>query len=380
MINLPLKDVLVLEFCQYLSGPCATLRLADFGARVIKIERPKQGEAGRKLAIKNQWVGDDSLLFHTINRNKESFEADLNNPQDMEWVKKLIAKADVMVHNFRPGTMEKKELDYESVRKLNKGIVYATISGYGESGPWRNKPGQDLLIQSLSGIAHTTGNNDDNPTPFGLAIGDYLCGNQAVQGILAALIRKKKTGSGAKIELSLMETALDFQFELLTTYLQSRQVPKRSRVSNAHALLSAPYGIYKTADGYLAVAMMPLHKLNKAIDCVELSAFSEDETFARRDEIKDCLARHLITQTTAYWLKKAKPHDLWVAPVLNWDELRDSQSYQQLEIEQPLEVKEGKTITTTRCPIRIDGMPLRTTKPAPSMGEHTCIIKAEFSK
>lgn len=380
MINLPLNNVLVLEFCQYLSGPCATLRLADLGARVIKIERPRRGDAGRKLAIKNQWIGGDSLLFHTINRNKESFEADLNDPQDMEWVRILIAKADVMVHNFRPGTMEKKKLDYESVRKLNDGIVYAAISGYGEDGPWRNKPGQDLLIQSLSGITHTTGNKDDNPTPFGLAIGDYLCGNQAVQGILAALLRKKKTGRGAKIELSLMETAIDFQFELLTTYLQSRQVPQRSRVNNAHTLLSAPYGIYKTADSYVAVAMMPLNKLNKAIDCAELTAFSEDEAFAKRDEIKDCLARHFLTRTTAYWLAKAKPYDLWVAPVLNWDELRSSQSYQQLHMEQPLDLGDGKTIMATRCPIRIDGTLLRTRKPAPRLGEHTCIIKAELSK
>lgn len=380
MINLPLKDVLVLEFCQYLSGPCATLRLADLGARVIKIERPKQGEAGRKLAIKNQWIGDDSLLFHTINRNKESFEADLNDPQDVAWVRKLIKKADVMIHNFRPGTMEKKELDYESVRKLNDGIVYAVISGYGGAGPWRHKPGQDLLIQSLSGITHTTGNKDDNPTPFGLAISDYLCGNQAVQGILAALMRKKKTGCGAKIELSLMETAIDFQFELLTTYLQSKKVPKRSRVNNAHALLSAPYGIYKTADGYLAVAMMPLQKLNKAIDCAELSVFSEEEAFAKRDEIKDCLARHFLTRATAYWLGKAKPYDLWVAPVLNWDELRHSESYQQLHMEQSLHLGEGRTIMTTRCPIRIDGVLLNAGKPAPRLGEHTCTIKTELRK
>lgn len=380
MINLPLKGVLVLEFCQYLSGPCATLRLADFGARVIKVERPKVGEAGRKLAIKNQWVGSDSLLFHTINRNKESFEADLDDAEDLEWVKKLIAQADVMVHNFRPGTMEKKKLDYESVKRLNHEIIYATISGYGQDGPWRNKPGQDLLIQSLSGITHTTGNKDDNPTPFGLAIGDYLCGNQAVQGILAALLRKKKTGRGAKIELSLMETAIDFQFELITTYLQSNQVPRRSRTNNAHVLLSAPYGIYETADGYLAVAMMPLKKLNKAIDCEGLMAFSENEAFSKRDEIKNCLARHFLTQTTAYWLEKAKPYDLWVAPVLNWDVLRHSQTYQQLNMEQPLNLEEGNTIMTTRCPIRVDGMLLRSGKPAPRLGEHTCIIKAELSK
>ncbi|PPK99925.1 CaiB/BaiF CoA transferase family protein [Parapedobacter indicus] len=380
MKDLPLKNIWVLEFCQYLSGPCATLRLADLGARVIKIERPNKGEAGRKLAIENQWVGEDSLLFHTINRNKDSFAADLNDPKDREWVDKLIAKADVLIHNFRPGTMEKKGLDYASVKKLNRSIIYASISGYGEEGPWKNKPGQDLLIQSLSGLAYTTGNKQDNPVPFGLGLGDYLCGNQAVQGILAALIRKKRTGQGAKLELSLLESAVDFQFELFTTYFQSKRVPIRSSVNNAHTLLSAPYGIYKTADGYLAVAMMPLQRLNRAIDCVALAGFTEAEAFTKRDEIKCVLTHHFKTNTTAHWLERSQPHDLWMAPVMNWDQLRSTQTYRQLQVEQHVALNGGKTLTTTRCPIRMDGTVVHAAKPAPAVGEQTDVIKAELSR
>ena len=173
-MQLPLKDIVVLEFCQYLSGPCAGLRLADLGARVIKIEHPQKGEAGRKLAIKNMWVDDSSLLFHSINRNKESFAVDMNNEEDMVWLKKLIAKAQVITHNFRPGVMEKKGLGYETIKQINPSIVYTQISGYGEKGPWNHKPGQDLLVQSLSGLTYTTGSYDDAPTPVGLGIGDYL--------------------------------------------------------------------------------------------------------------------------------------------------------------------------------------------------------------
>lgn len=379
MKDLPLKNVLVLEFCQYLSGPCATLRLADLGARVIKIERPGKGEAGRKLAIENQWVDDDSLLFHTINRNKESFAADLSDPDDREWVFKLIAKADVMIHNFRPGSMEKKGLDYDAVKKLNDTIIYAAISGYGEAGPWRNKPGQDLLVQSLSGLAFTTGNKHDDPKPFGLALSDYLSGNQAVQGILAALIRKKRTGKGAKLDLSLLESTMDFQFELLTTYFQSGRLPERAGVNNAHPLLSAPYGIYQTADGYLAVAMMPLGRLNDAIDCIELADFGEGEAFAKRDEIKAVLARHFLTNTTAHWLARGKPHDLWMAPVLDWEQLRHTPAYRSLAIEQEVALAGGKTMSTTRCPIRMDGRLFLTDKPAPAVGEQTDAIKNEFS-
>jgi crotonobetainyl-CoA:carnitine CoA-transferase CaiB-like acyl-CoA transferase len=249
MTDLPLKGLVVLEFSQYLSGPSAGLRLADLGARVIKIERPDGGDAGRKLSIKNLWVDDNSLLFHTINRNKESFTANLKDKEDLEVVKKIISKADVLIHNFRPGVMEKRGLDYAKVQQINPRIIYGEISGYGKEGPWKNKPGQDLLLQAMTGLTYTTGNGSSDPVPFGIAVTDILCGAQLVQGILAALIRRQKKGVGAFIEISLMESLLDFQFELLTTYYTNRQQPQRSNVQNGHPLLSAPYGIYATADG-----------------------------------------------------------------------------------------------------------------------------------
>jgi len=140
MTQLPLQGLVVLEFSQYLSGPSAGLRLADLGARVIKIERPITGEAGRKLAIKNLWVGDDSLLFHTINRNKQSITANLKSEEDIALLKKLIAKADVLIHNFRPGIMEKLGLDYVSLQSVNPRLVYGEISGYGKVGPWKTNP------------------------------------------------------------------------------------------------------------------------------------------------------------------------------------------------------------------------------------------------
>src|SRR4030095_12612413 len=145
-MELPLQGLLVLEFSQYLSGPSAGLRLADLGARVIKIERPGTGDAGRKLAIKDLWVDDSSLLFHTINRNKESYCADLKNEDDLQSLRKLIKQSDVLIHNFRPGVMKKCGLDYESVQQFHPKIIYAEISGYGKVGPWKDKPGQDLLL------------------------------------------------------------------------------------------------------------------------------------------------------------------------------------------------------------------------------------------
>lgn len=377
MMNLPLKGLVVLEFSQYLSGPSAGLRLADLGARVIKIERPVKGEAGRKLSIKNIWVDDNSLLFHTINRNKESFTADLKNEADAAMVKKLLTKADVLIHNFRPGVFEKTGFGYEAVKQINPRIIYAAISGYGKEGPWKDKPGQDLLLQSITGLAFTTGNGTNGPVPFGVSIADILCGAQLVQGILAALIRRQKKGIGALIEISLLESILDFQFELLTTYYTSGQQPQRSKVNNGHPLLSAPYGIYKTADGYIALAMMDIQILAKAIQCNGLQTFTQDQAFAQRDIIKKILADHISTQRTTYWLTALQQQDLWAMEVLDWEKMLQQEAYKVLEMEQVVQAGDKKFFTT-RCPIRINGKRLYAGKQAPQLGEHNEKIKKDF--
>jgi crotonobetainyl-CoA:carnitine CoA-transferase CaiB-like acyl-CoA transferase len=377
MKHLPLQGLKVLEFSQYLSGPSAGLRLADMGARVIKIERPKGGDACRQLAIKNLWADESSLLFHTINRNKESFAADLKNPEDLVWIKRLIKEADVVTHNFRPGVMKKVGLDYASVQAINPKIIYAEITGYGKEGPWKDRPGQDLLLQSLSGLAYTSGNADDAPVPFGIAIADIICGAHLAQGILAALIRRHKKGIGALIEVSLLESLLDFQFELLTTYYASGEQPRRSEINNGHTLLSAPYGIFETADGFLAIAMMPLKKLALALNCSPLAEFSQDEAFSRRDEIKQVLSGFLKQKKSADWLAQLQQHDIWSMQVMNWREMKAHEAYRVLQMEQTMDVGDQQFITT-RCPIRINGERLFARKSAPKLGEHTEKIKAEI--
>lgn len=379
MNHLPLTGIVVLEFSQYLSGPSAGLRLADLGARVIKIERPNGGDAGRKLAIKNLWAGDDSLLFHTINRNKESFTADLKDPSDLLIVKKLIEKADVLTHNFRPGIMEKVGLDYAQVATINPGLVYAEISGYGKEGPWKNKPGQDLLLQSVTGLAYTTGNAEDAPVPFGLSIADALCGAQLVQGILASLIRRQKTNKGTLVSISLMESLLDFQFELLTTYYNSKLDIKRSQVSNGNPMLGAPYGIYQTADGYLAIAMMDIAVLGNAIGCQELLQYAQKDMFVSRDEIKNILKTYLQSQSTKHWLEALQSKDLWAMEVLDWNMMVQTEAYQQLQMEQVVVASNGSQITTTTCPIRINGQKIFAAKAAPALGADNNQIKLDFT-
>lgn len=380
MNHLPLHGLVVLEFSQYLSGPSAGLRLADLGARVIKIERPVTGDACRQLSIKNLWADGDSLLFHTINRNKESCTADLKSPEDMVIIRQLIGRADVLTHNFRPGVMEAAGLDYATVQTLNPRIVYGAISGYGKEGPWKDRPGQDLLLQSMSGLAYMTGNEKDNPIPFGLSIADSLCGAQLVQGLLAALIRRQKTGRGALVEISIMESLLDFQFEFLTTYHSSGQLPKRSSISNGNPLLSAPYGIYATAGGHIAIAMVNIPQLAAAIDSAALAVFTQEEAFSHRDEIKAILSSHLAQQPVAYWLERLHAEDLWAMEVLDWKSLTAHEGYQCLQMEQTITTAGGKNITTTRCPIRIDGEKLTNRRPAPALGQDKDSIIRELLK
>ena len=283
----PLEGLTVLDFSQFLAGPVAALRLADLGARVIKIERPKVGELGRQLYISNLALEGDSTLFHSINRNKEGFAADLKNPDDLAKVKALIGQADVMIHNFRPGVIERIGLDFDTVKMLNPKLVYSSVTGYGSEGPWVDKPGQDLLAQSLSGLTWLSGDATQGPVPMGLAIADMFAGAHLVQGILACLVRRGVTGKGGLVEVSLMESILDYQFEVLTTYLNDGgNLPQRSAVNNAHAYLGAPYGIYQTQDGFMALAMGNIVRLGELLDC-DLSAYGDSKTwFTHRDEIK----------------------------------------------------------------------------------------------
>lgn len=371
-MSLPLEGLTVLEFSQYLAGPYAGLRLADLGARVVKVERPGTGEAGRKLATKNIYVDGDSLVFHSINRNKESYSANLKDPADLERVKALVAEADVMTHNFRPGVMEKIGLDYERATKLNPRIIYGEVTGYGRTGPWKDKPGQDLLAQSLSGLTWLTGNASQPPVPFGLATADMLCGTHLAQGILAALVGRGRTGKGSRVEVSLLESLIDFQFEVLTTHLNDgEQPPRRAQSGNAHAYLGAPYGIYETKDGFIAIAMGALDELGALIGCSELAWFEQEPSnrFEMRAEIRLMLAAHLVSRTTQEWLTVLEPADFWCSDVYNYGRLMTQAAYRELEMEQVVSRPNGAAVRTTRCPIRIDGKRLFSERAAPILGD-----------
>jgi crotonobetainyl-CoA:carnitine CoA-transferase CaiB-like acyl-CoA transferase len=381
MTDTPLLDgILVIDLCQFLSGPYASLRLQDLGARVIKIERPDGGDLSRRLYLSDTEIGGDSTIFHAINRSKESLALDLKRPEDVAALRKLIGRADVVLQNFRPGVIERLGLDYEAVKAINPAIVYASITGYGESGPWADRPGQDLLAQARSGVMWLNGDHDQGPVPFGLAIADMLAGAAVAQGVLAALVRRGISGRGAHIETSLLEALVDFQFEVLTTHLNDgRRAPRRSGFRSAHAYLSAPYGVYPTLDGYLAVAMTPLPRLEALLELPALGRFADPGTwFSQRDEIKRLIAERLATQSTAHWLAILEPADIWCARVLDWPELLASEGFRALDMLQTVTRGDDVSITTTRSPLRVDGVRARTSRAAPLIGEQSAAIRAEF--
>jgi CoA:oxalate CoA-transferase len=383
--SLPLDGFLILDFTQFLAGPLSTTRLADLGARVIKIERPQGGDIGRRLAFGGIERDGDTLSFHIANRNKESFAADLKDPSDLAEVRTLIEHADVIVQNFRPGVMERLGFGYDQVRTINPGIIYASATGYGAIGPFKDRPGQDLLAQSISGLPWLNGSSEDPPIPVGIALADIITSIHIAHGVTAALLRRERTGKGGRVDVSLLESMLDLQFELVSAHLTDPSVVvNRGPRNAAHAFLQAPYGTYPTADGFLAIAMTSVPELGTLIGLPALEEYADPETWwTDQGTITKLLAEHLATESTAHWLAILDAADVWCAPVLNLHELVGHDGFKALDMAQSVE-RAGLdgggpvTIKTTRSPLRFDGEPIKNPTGAPHLGEHTEALRREF--
>lgn len=371
----PLQGLTVLEFAQYLSGPFAGLKLADLGARVIKIERPGTGDPCRALHISAPVEGENTL-FHAINRGKESFTADLRDPGDRARLTRLIAQADVLIQNFRPGVIDRQGFGYDTCRQINPRLVYGSISGFGDT-DWRDLPGQDLLAQSRSGLVWLTGSRDDPPMPMGLAVADMLAGEAMAQGILAALVGRATTGQGAHVETSLLEALLSFQFEVLTTHLNDgHQPPARAAHGGAHAYIGAPYGLYPSADGWLALAMTPSLTGLGDLMGIDLGQY-EGQGLAQRDAIKTAIAAITPTRTTADWLARLQPADIWCAEVMDWPALCAHPVWAQLGIQQRF-ASESFAFDGIAGPLRLNGARPLAPGAAPALGADRARITTDF--
>lgn len=370
--DLPLSGLRVLDFSQFLAGPVAALRLSDLGAEVIKIERPQGGDLCRSMIVNNQRLDGESLVFHTFNRGKKSVTADLKQPSDLEQVRQLIKTADIMIHNFRPGVMERIGLGYDLVNEINPGLIYGAVSGYGTEGPWKNKPGQDLLVQSLSGIAWLNGNAEDGPVPTGFAMLDVATAGNLVQGILACLVRRGISSKGGLVEVDLLTSAVDMTFEQFTCFLNDDQTqPVRHETGNANPYQPAPYGIYKTSDGYLAFAMTPLERVAELLDAPEINHYAQDQAFSHLNEIKALVAAKFVENPVQHWLDILEPAGIWCAPILDWPTFVKTEGFKALNLLQSIQTSKGEKALTTRYPIKIDGAIINNGASAPSLGANT---------
>ncbi|WP_372574871.1 CaiB/BaiF CoA transferase family protein [Ruegeria jejuensis] len=378
---LPLDGILVIDLSQFLAGPYASLRLQDLGARVIKIERPDGGDLTRGLYLSDTMIDGESTIFHAINRGKESLSLNLKHHADLSALKKLISRADIVIQNFRPGVIERLGLGYDDVKAFAPQVIYGSISGYGDEGPWVHLPGQDLLAQARSGVMWLNGHEGEGPVPFGLAVADMFAGANMAQGLLAALVRQKMTGVGAHVETSLLEAMVDFQFEVLATHMNNgARPPERSAYRSAHVGLSAPYGVYPTADGYLAIAMTPLARLADLLQLPDLAPYLDapETWFKDRDRIKKIIGARLASAETDRWLSLLQPHDIWCAKVLNWSEFLAEPAFERLDMVQDVGLSSGRQMQLTRSPIRVDGARAQSSSAAPSIGEHNHQIRSEF--
>jgi len=352
-----LTGIRVVSFNHFHAGPMAAQLLADMGADVIAVE-PVDGAFHRNWAVANHFVAGQSVNLLTTGRNKRSLALDMKSEAGRRVARRLLENADVVMENFRPGAMARMGFGYEQVKAFNPRIVYASVSGYGASGPDRDQPGQDLLLQARSGLAARTGRADGPPTPTGPVIVDQHAASLLAMGILAALLSRERTGEGRLVEGSLLQSAIDLQAESLTAWMNgARSQTSRGRHGLASWCSSGPSGIHATADGYLAVSMAATADLAVALDMPELAAFAPGDSFARSDEITRLVAQRLAQRPTAEWLPALEARGIWHMPVKDYEDLRSDPQLAHLDVFVTLPGAEGAEITMLNHPLRYDGKP-----------------------
>ena len=318
----PLQGITVIDFTQMMAGPFATQILADLGANVIKVEKPVSGEWERGLASMGSFIEGQSPFFLAMNRGKRSLGVDLKDERGKEIVRNLIRGADVVMSNFRPGAMERLGFGFDDVRKINPDVIYLASSGYGKSGPWVNRPGQDLLIQSVSGLVAQNGPSSTNPIPVATSVMDAITALYNVIGVLAALMGRKNSVDVGEVHVSMLSAALAIQCQELVAHINLQQEFVRSSSGLASPWNDAPYGVYETQDGYAAIAMADLTVLGNLLGSAELVEIGQEEnTFLRRDDAKALIEEKTKTFSRDELIALLLTKDIWCAPVLSFGEM-----------------------------------------------------------
>ncbi|GMM95830.1 CaiB/BaiF CoA transferase family protein [Microbacterium sp. MTN4-26] len=368
-----LHGMKVVDLTQVMAGPFCTMLLADFGADVIKVEPPGGGDQTR-----HSWgrsgKGDDGPAFFALNRNKRSVVLDLRTEDGLASFWELISDADVLVENYRPGVAARLGIDYEAVSAVNPGIIYASISGFGQTGPYANRPGYDLIAQGMSGVMGVTGHPDAPPAKAGVPVADLGSGLFCAYGIAAAYVHKLQTGEGQRIETSLFEAALGLTVWEATEYWASGEVPARTGSSHR---MSAPYQAFRTRDGWMTIGANNQRLWGFLCAALGAPELENDERFAtnpdrmrRKPELAGVIEEILADNDTEYWVERLLAGGVPCGPILAYDEVLRDPHTQYREMVQTIPHPVEGSVQTLGFPIKMSRTPAEARRHPPLLGEH----------
>ncbi len=375
-----LSGIRVLDCSIAMAGPFAAQRMGDLGADVIKVE-PTTGEWQRHVSAGGARGNQINVSFLSLNRNKRSLAVDLKSAEGKALLLEMVKTADVFLQNYRPGVAQRLGVDYETLSRINPRLIYVSMSGYGEDGPYKNYPGQDLLLQAMSGAMMSSGSADQPPQPAGQYLVDAITAYTAFEGALAALFHRERTGEGQLVQINMLDAITTIQMQELSVFTVGGKPQTRSAEPHAHTYIRAPYGVYQTADGYISIAMASLKTLGQLIE-EPFFADLDDETdsWTHRDEIFACVRRRLLARTSAEWLALFREHDIWCGPVYGYAELvEDPQIQHNGTFVEYDHATEGR-VKAPGFPIKFSKTPSTIDRGAPLVGEHTREILAETGR
>jgi formyl-CoA transferase len=376
----PLEGVRVVDLTQVMAGPFCTMLLGDLGADVIKVE-PPDGDLSRSMGgARLRGKGPDHAPFFALNRNKRSMVLDLKQPDELRVLLSLAAQADVFIENFRPGVADRLGVGYDALAATNTRLVYATISGFGPSGAWSDRPGFDLIAQGMSGVMSVTGTADSGPVKCGIPISDLAAGLYAANGIQAALLARERTGRGQRVDASLFESALCLSVWEATEYWATGESPRP--LGSAHRL-SAPYQAFRAKDGFLTIAALtPAHweRLCRVLGRVDLIAdsrfASNADRLAHRAELEAEMERALSEHPVDDWVERLLAAGIPAGPILDYAEVFDSRHVSERRMVQAVEHPVEGPVKTLGIPVKLSDTPAGVRRAPPLLGQHTNSIRA----
>ncbi|MDA0680317.1 MAG: CaiB/BaiF CoA-transferase family protein [Proteobacteria bacterium] len=386
-----LKGIKVLDLSRVLAGPWATQLLADYGAEVIKVERPGSGDDTRSwgppwLKDRDQNDTDDSAYFLSTNRNKRSLLANLGHPDGRRVVQELARASDVLVENFRVGTLKRYGLDYISLREINPALVYCSITAYGQTGSRADRPGYDAMIQASGGLMSITGASDaegGTPQKAGVAIADIMAGMYATTAILAALIARNETGEGQHIDVPLYDTQVAWLANQNMNYLIGGKVPERQGTAHPNIV---PYQTFATVDGHISLAVGNDRQFGACLTCLGLVELAADARFAsnasrvaNRHVLVPLLAEKFKELSTAEWLDKLQGENVPVGPINTIEDIFSENYAKERQLVRQVYREDAGDIPTVANPVRFSSTPVSYRNAPPRLGQHTAdILSAEL--